>query len=106
VGVDDSNTERLQRVRQELTAVIAPLRSAIPETLWKYFPESLLNSAAVDSYKGQRMLEPFFDDIYVHPHLYEKFDIYYICKNSLEVQLKSALSPDLFDILLMYNYIG
>ena len=107
VGKDTIDEERLRKTVQEMKGVcIAAVRSAIPQEFWKYFPESLLNSTAVDSYSGERLLAPFFHRIFVHPRLGHNFEINYVSRNSVVTELKSAVSPGLFDVLVTYNYIS
>ena len=107
VGKDTIDEERLRKTVHEMKGVcIAPVRSAIPQEFRKYFPESLLNSAAVDSYSGERLLVPLFHMIFVHPRLGHNFEINYVSRNSVVTELKFAVSPGLFDILLMYDYIS
>ena len=92
---------------QQMTgACISPLRSAIPQKFWNYFPDSLLDSAAVASYRDERLLDPFFDMIFVHPRLGENFEINYVCTNSVVKNLQSTVSPGVFDILLTHGYIS
>jgi len=92
----------LQRIKGKH---MAPIRHSIPAKFREYLPNDFLNSAVVDSYDSEDLLRPFFPSTIVHPGLGRNIPIDYTTSSAIVKDLKAAVTPALFDIMLSFNHI-
>jgi len=86
-------------------ACIAPVKDAIPDQFGHLLPDWFLNAAIVTSYEDEAKLSQLFDNVFVCPHLRKNFEIDYTAKSRAVRQLKDAVAPAVFDLILSYSLL-